>query len=219
MVVMTCRPDYTHAWIPAEHYTPIVIKPLETHNTESMACSVIGARSLPPGLAEYLQARSTGNALFNEEVIRSLLEEGAIELRDGEAVLARPMEAINLPSTVQAVIRARVDRLDADTREVLRFASVIGREFGRRTLEQLFSDRARLDQAVDKVVRLDLVQPIRVVPEAAWLFKHVLVQEVVYETLLLERRRDSRSRRRHYRKNPLGPDRGALRVTRASLLA
>jgi tetratricopeptide (TPR) repeat protein len=91
---------------------------------------------------------------------------------------------------VQAVIGARVDRLDADTLEVLRLASVIGTEFGRRTLEQLFPDQARLDQALDKVVRLDLVQPLRVVPEAAWLFKHALVQEVVYETILLERRRE-----------------------------
>jgi tetratricopeptide (TPR) repeat protein len=57
-------------------------------------------------------------------------------------------------------------------------------------LEQLFPDQARLDQALDKVVRLDFVQPLRVVPEAAWLFKHALVHEVVYETLLLERRRE-----------------------------
>jgi len=190
MVAVTYRPEYTHAWIAAEHYTPIVIKPLETHNTESMACSVIGTRRLPLGLADHLQARSAGNALFIEELIRSLLEEGAIELRDGDAVLTRSVETIDLPATVQAVIRARVDRLDADTREVLHLASVIGRKFGRRTLEQLFPDQARLDQALDKVVRLGLVQPLRVVPEAAWMFKHALVQEVVYDTLVLERRRE-----------------------------
>jgi tetratricopeptide (TPR) repeat protein len=95
---------------------------------------------------------------------------------------------------VQAVLRARVDRLEPDAREVLRLASIIGREFAGPVLERLFAAPDRLAEALEILVRQDLVQPVRVVPEPMWLFKHVLVQEVVYETLLLQQRRELHGR-------------------------
>jgi class 3 adenylate cyclase/tetratricopeptide (TPR) repeat protein len=189
MVVVTHRPEYVRLWPAAGHYASIVLGPLGVPHTEAMVRSVIGARALPPGLAERIHERSGGNALFNEEVARALAEEGAVVVVDDVAALARPIDSIHLPDTVQAVIRARVDRLDPAARDVLRFASVIGREFGRRVLERLVPSSHGLEVSLDTVVRQDLVQPVKVVPEPAWLFKHVLVQEVVYETMLHQQRR------------------------------
>ena len=189
IVVVTHRPESVRVWPAVAHHASIVLGPLGVHHTEAMVRSVLGARDLPPGLAERVHERSGGNALFNEEVARSLAEEGIVVVEDGIAVLARPIESIQLPDTVQAVIRARMDRLEPEAREVLRFASVIGREFGRRVLERLVPSAHGLDRALATVVRQDLVQPLRVVPEPAWLFKHVLVQEVVYETMLHQQRR------------------------------
>ncbi|HTS53937.1 MAG TPA: AAA family ATPase, partial [Burkholderiales bacterium] len=189
MVVVTHRPESARLWPAAGHHASIVLGPLGVRHTETMVRSVLGARDLPPGLAERIHERSGGNALFNEEVGRALAEEGAVVVEDGVAALARPMDSIHLPDTVQAVIRARVDRLDPEAREVLRFASVIGREFGRRVLERLVPSPHGLDRSLEAVVRQDLVQPVKVVPEPVWLFKHVLVQEVVYETMLYQQRR------------------------------
>ncbi|MCH8844692.1 MAG: hypothetical protein IID61_17150, partial [SAR324 cluster bacterium] len=98
--------------------------------------------------------------------------------------------ALQIPDTVHAVIRARVDRLDPESREVLRLASVIGREFDRGVLERLFLARERLAASLETLARQDLVHQVRVVPEAAYIFKHVLTQAVVYDTLLLSQRKE-----------------------------
>jgi len=189
MVVVTHRPEAVRVWPMVGHHAPIVLGPLDVRHTEAMVSAVLDSNELPSGLAEYIHERSGGNALFNEEVARALAEEGAVLVEDGVTTLTRPIERIVLPDTVQAVIRSRVDRLAPEARELLRFASLIGREFGRRVLERLLPDANGLDRAIEAVVRQDLIQPVRVVPESAWLFKHVLVQEVVYETMLLQQRR------------------------------
>lgn len=194
LVAVTYRPDYTRAWQAAEHYLPLVIKPLDVQETGAMIRSVLGAKSLPADLAERVHERSAGNALFNEEVARGLAENGAVVVKDGVAALTQSLESVHLPSTVQAVIRARVDRLAPDAREVLRLASVVGREFGRAVMERLVPARSGMADALDTLIGQDLVQPVRVVPEPAWIFKHVLVQEVVYDTLLLQQRRDLHGR-------------------------
>jgi predicted ATPase len=91
---------------------------------------------------------------------------------------------------VQAVIRARLDRLDHYARESLRTASVIGREFARRILDRISISRDQLAQSLETLKVLELIQQIQVVPEAAYVFKHVLTQEVTYETLLLQKRKE-----------------------------
>ena len=106
------------------------------------------------------------------------------------AALARPMEDLHLPDTIQAVIRSRVDRLDPDSREILRLASVIGREFARSVLARLFLAEGRLSQALEGLQGQDMVKQVRILPEAEYIFKHVLTQVVVYETLLLQQRKE-----------------------------
>lgn len=190
VVVATYRPDYTRAWPAAEYYTPLVIKPLEAKHTEAMVRSVLRATVLPEGLGQWIHQRTAGNALFNEEVARALSEDESLLVREGAATLTRRLDDFHLPDTVQAIIGARVDRLDPEVREVLRLGSVIGREFGRAVLERLTGRSQGLAEHLDTLVRQDLVQAVRVVPEPTWIFKHVLVQEVVYGTLLLQRRRE-----------------------------
>ncbi|MCH7924740.1 MAG: hypothetical protein IIC51_04325, partial [Planctomycetes bacterium] len=104
--------------------------------------------------------------------------------------LAGSLEELHLPDTVHAVIRARVDRLGPDAREVLRLASVIGREFNQAVLERLYPAAERLADGLQTLARRDIVHQVRVVPEAAYIFKNVLTQVVVYETLLLQQRKE-----------------------------
>jgi tetratricopeptide (TPR) repeat protein len=155
-----------------------------------MLRSVWKAEQLPDGLAAQIHARTGGNALFNEEVARGLLDDGTVRVDDGRAVLTGEVTTLHLPDSVHAVIRARIDRLDPDAREVLRLASVIGREFTLPLLEKLHPAPHRLAPALDALTQQDLIHPLRVVPEPAYLFKNALVQDVVYETLLLSQRKE-----------------------------
>ena len=189
LVVTNYRPaEYEENWGHLSHHTPLLLKPLEAASTESMICSCLTAGNLPRGLASLIHARTSGNPLFIEEICSTLVEDGSVEVVGEKAVLTRPLEEITLPDTVQAVIRSRLDQLDPDLQEALRLASVIGREFTRRILDAIHSEASELDRSLSGLVSQDLIQQLRVVPEIEYMFKHLLTQVVVYETLLLRRR-------------------------------
>jgi predicted ATPase len=134
--------------------------------------------------------RTGGNPFFIEEISSALIEEGTIQVKDKQAMLTRPLHKLTLPDTVQAVIRSRLDRLDQYSRESMRLASVIGREFTRRILEQISTFKEQLSQSLETLKVLELIQQIKVVPEMEYMFKHVITQEVTYETLLHQQRKE-----------------------------
>lgn len=190
MLLVLHRPEYERRWDDVEHYTSIVLHALDVADTGRMLCSVFGVDVLPEGLAEAVHERTAGNALFNEEMAHALCDEGIVEINDREARLARPLEELALPDTVHAVIRARVDRLDPADREILRLASVIGRQYDRAVLERIAPSAQAASAALMHLTRQGLVRQVRVVPRAEYLFKHVLTQQVVYETLLHSQRKE-----------------------------
>jgi class 3 adenylate cyclase/tetratricopeptide (TPR) repeat protein len=190
LLVVLLRPEYTRKWADVENYSTLVLRSLEVAPTGQMLQSVLGADSLPPGLAEAVHARTGGNALFNEEMAHALREEGMVAVTNGSLTLTRPLDELVLPDTIHAVIRARVDRLDPDDREILRLASVIGREFDRAVLERISPSPNLVGSALERLARQDLVHQVRLLPQTEYIFKHVLTQEVVYDTLLRSQRKD-----------------------------
>ncbi len=194
LVVATLRPGGGEEWSSASHHETLVLGPLAPDSTRAMLAALLRVSSVPDGLARLLHERTGGNPFFLEEVCQTLLEEGALRV-DGDAVaLAGSLEALDLPETVQAVIRARLDRLEPDAREVLRDASVVGREFTRAILERMVPDPDGLPRALQGLKAAGLVQQIRVLPEAAYRFKHALTQEVAYAGVLEHRRRELHGR-------------------------
>jgi class 3 adenylate cyclase/tetratricopeptide (TPR) repeat protein len=189
MLIVLSRPDVTRCWGHPEYYTPIVLQALDIHHTETMLDSIFGVISLPEGLGGLIYQRTGGNPLFIEEMCHSLIEAGTVGVQDGAAILTRELASIDLPDTVHAVIRARVDRLAPEAREVLRLASVIGREFTGNVLETLCITTGRSSSFLDALQAQNLVQQVRVLPEPAYRFKHDLTQVVVYDTLLLQQRK------------------------------
>jgi tetratricopeptide (TPR) repeat protein len=189
MVLVIYRPEYSSNWANWSHLTPIILNALDDKNCENIIRSIWGADLLPKGIAPLIHARTGGNPFFVEEISRALLEEGKVLVKEQEAVLTQSLEHLSLPNTVQALIRARLDRLDHFSRESLRLASVIGREFAHRILEQISSSKERLSQSLEDLKILELIQQIRVIPEAEYMFKHVITQEVTYETLLKQKRK------------------------------
>lgn len=189
MVLVIYRPEYGSNWGHWSHHTPLALGALDEQHCENIIKAVWKTGRLPHGISSLLFERTSGNPFFVEEISRALIEEGKIQVENQKAVLSQSIEDLSLPNTVQSVIRARIDRLDRHSRELLRRASVIGREFAHRILERISSSKEHLTGSLEDLKSLELIQQTRVMPEAEYIFEHVITQEVTYETLLLQKRR------------------------------
>ena len=116
ILLLNYRPEYRPPWGHYSHLTPLALKPLGEANTGAIVASALKVDDLPEGLVPVVHARAEGNPFFTEELALSLEEEGVVERMNGRAVLTRPVEAISFPDTVQAVVRARIDRLPEASR-------------------------------------------------------------------------------------------------------
>jgi class 3 adenylate cyclase/tetratricopeptide (TPR) repeat protein len=190
MVVTIYRPIYTSNWGNWSYHTPIVLKPLDSPHSKNIVKSVLGVEHLPEELVELIITRTGGNPFFIEEVCHSLIESGVIEVHEAkQAILTQALETLAIPDKVQAVISARLDRLDPDAKETLRIASVVGRRFGRPILEKIYKGKVLLSQVLEKLKALEMIQQTRVFPEAEYWFRHALTKEVVYNSVLLRHRK------------------------------
>ena len=191
MFIVTYRPEYSAEWGTRSYHTPIVLQHLGNRDTKTLAKAVWQADDLPEKLVSIIHDRTGGNPFFVEQVCEALFEDGTVTRENGQVVLTRDIERISVPGNVEAVIRSRLDRLDKHVRETLSTASVIGREFAQRILERVSKTQtSQLNSSLDLLQTIELVRQVRLVPEAAYVFKHVLTQEVTYETLLLQRRKE-----------------------------
>ena len=164
--------------------TRLTMSRLSQAETTAIAGALLGVPVLSPELQRLLDAKTDGNPFFVEEVVRSLYESGALERRGDTIGLAHPTETIDVPDTIQDVILARLERLDARARDLLHVASVIGREFPRRVLERVVTDTdgdGSIDDCVHALLAAELIQKGRVWPEVAYVFRHALTQEVAYQ--------------------------------------
>jgi ABC-type transport system substrate-binding protein/class 3 adenylate cyclase len=173
-------------------YREIEVRPLAADSSRVLV-SHAAEGELPESVAELLAERSGGNPFFLEEAIRDLIERGALERRNGGWQLAVDVDDLAIPAAVQGTLQARLDRLDRPTREVLSTVAVIGRTFGLPLLERLVS-RDELMQALTELQRLDLIVEKRRRPNPEYRFRHGLVQEVAYASLV-----DSKRRKLHKR--------------------
>ena len=189
LVVVTSRPEGIVGWESAEHRTRLHLGPLDLQASAAIARAVFGAERVAPELAVQLHERTGGNPFFLEEVCVALREDEAVTVRDGEAMACDRSVAVHVPDSVQSVIRTRVDRLDAVARDVLLVASVIGREFTRGVLADATGKGVEFATALDRLKASGLVQQSGFVPEPAYRFKHVVTQEVAYDSLLEHQRK------------------------------
>jgi tetratricopeptide (TPR) repeat protein/class 3 adenylate cyclase len=194
LVVVSYRPGYGVAFDADVELTPVPLRPLDYGSSVAILRSLLKVYAFPDKLSQLLHERTLGNPFFLEEICHTLREDGTIRIEGAAAVLARPIDTVDLPDTVQAVIRARLDRLDRDARDVLRLAAVVGREFSRRLLEEALPNHGRIARSLEALKAAALVQQRSVAPEAAYRFKHVLTQEVAYASLLEHQRRQLHER-------------------------
>ncbi len=189
LLLLSFRPEYRPPWGHYSHLTPLVLKPLGEENTGAIVASALNVERLPEGLAPVVHARTEGNPFFSEEVALSLEEQGLVRRDNGSAVLTRPVEDISFPDTVQAVVRARIDRLPEASRDTLRLASVVGREFTEGLVTKLAESGGAVSAQLGELRTLELILEKRSQPELEFMFKHAITHQVAYESLLLARRK------------------------------
>jgi class 3 adenylate cyclase/tetratricopeptide (TPR) repeat protein len=189
MIVVSYRPGQTFEFPGAFPQTAIRLRPLDDPETDKLIKGVTGATNLPPGLSALICQSADGNPLFVEEACYSLLESGAVSLDGDNLVMRQPLEQLLLPDTVQAIIRARLDRMDHGAREVAGLASIIGRVFDQRILKRMYRGSVPLDQALATLQAQEIIQQTKIAPQAEYSFRHVLTREVAYDTILHQQRK------------------------------
>jgi ABC-type transport system substrate-binding protein/class 3 adenylate cyclase len=168
-------------------FREIELRPLPDDASRALASTVAGAE-LPESVSELLAVRAGGNPYFLEEALQDLLERGALRRDNGRFVLTIDSSDLSVPTLVQGTLQARLDRLDPDARELVSVAAVIGRTFDLPLLEKILPSEQLLP-ALSTLQRLELVVERRRRPAPEYGFRHGLVQEVAYTSLVEAKRR------------------------------
>jgi class 3 adenylate cyclase/tetratricopeptide (TPR) repeat protein len=168
----------------------VVVAPLSEADSARLTAALLHMESLPPALSGVLE-RAAGTPLWLEELVRTLIERGLIARQEAGWTVSRDVAEVHIPDTLQKLLVARIDRL-GEARATLQTASVIGRRFRSRILQEVAGPggAARLDHDLREAQRAGLVRELQVIPEREYAFKHVLTQEAAYATLLVRRRRE-----------------------------
>jgi class 3 adenylate cyclase/pimeloyl-ACP methyl ester carboxylesterase len=183
LAIASHRSEYTWPHGERSYFSRVQLRGLGEQLVDELARSVLGRDRLAPALRRTIAERSDGNPFFIEEVVKSLAETGLLEGGNvDESLLDR------VPSTVQEVLLARIDRLDDAARRTLQIASVIGREFTVRILERV-AEADGASELLEDLRGLELIYEKSVYPELAYMFKHALTHDVAYQTLLESQRR------------------------------
>ncbi len=166
----------------------IRLQDLSPGEAEQMMESLLRTRAIPPELRQFMHKKTEGNPFYLEEVINSLIESETLVKRDGGWELTKPLSESGISPTIQGVIAARLDRLNADMKMVLQEASVIGRNFLYVILRHITELKDYLQDSLSGLERLDLIRTKALQPELEYIFKHALTREVVYNGLLRRER-------------------------------
>lgn len=190
LFLILSRPQPGQAWRALTNVSLLALNTLEPDQARSVLEFVIGASGVPDSLCEHVYERTGGNALFTEEIGRSLLESGAVTVCTGQVSKNKPLDELKLPRLLQSVIQARLDMLDKASLETLKIASVIGRVFDEHVLTTVSSSPASVGPGLAELLKRDLVHQMTSTPPIRYRFKHAIIQEATYGTLLHVRRRE-----------------------------
>lgn len=192
LILVSFRPEFQPAWIGRSHVSTIILNRLEERDAATLVGKVARETELAPETVERIVERTEGIPLFVEELTKSVLEEGVLRREDGRpGVNGHP---VKLPATLHASLMARLDRLPG-AKEVAQVGALLGREFAYEALAAVADRPAeRLEQALDQLVRAGLAFRRGVPPGGSFIFKHALVQDAAYGTLLRDQRRQLHAR-------------------------
>jgi class 3 adenylate cyclase/tetratricopeptide (TPR) repeat protein len=188
LLLITTRSEFTPPWPSYPHTTTIPLTRLDRRAGAALVERVTSGKKLPKEVTDEILARTDGVPLFIEELTKTVLESGLLQERDGQYVLERPLPPLAIPTTLHASLMARLDRL-APVREVAQIGAVAGREFHYELLHAVARmPREKLEEALGQLVRSELIFRRGESPHAVYTFKHTLVRDAAYASLLKSRR-------------------------------
>jgi class 3 adenylate cyclase/tetratricopeptide (TPR) repeat protein len=189
MLIVTYRPEYRHDWGGHSHYRQFRLAPLGKAHASLLLESLVGSDSQVEPLRQMLLEQTEAYPFFLEERVYSLVDDRALVGTRGDYQLVGPLETLKVPSTVKAVLAARIDRLRPVEKRVLQAASVIGEKVPMSTLRMVdnLSD-AELEAAIRSLQKGEFLYQTEVLPEVIYSFRHTLTHDVAYGSLLRERK-------------------------------
>jgi class 3 adenylate cyclase/tetratricopeptide (TPR) repeat protein len=188
LIVVTARPEFAAPWIGRPHFTALALNRFERSQVVTMIDRIMSSRALPTEVLDQIIAKTDGVPLFVEELTKSVLESGLLREENGAYVLASALTPLAIPSTLHDSLTARLDRL-SPIKEIAQIGAAIGREFSYDLLEAVSPVRGQpLHNALHQLMETELIYGRGTPPKASYIFKHALVQDTAYVSLLRGRR-------------------------------
>jgi predicted ATPase/class 3 adenylate cyclase len=195
LLLVNYRPEYQHSWGSKTYYTHVRLNPLPPASMEAFLRTLLGDDPSLTPLTPLLSACTAGNPFFLEESVRTLVELGVMDGTPGAYRLVKPLQGMQVPATVQAVLAARIDRLPPEEKRLLQIAAVIGTDVP-FTLLRAIADvpEEGLHRSLAHLQTTEFLYETRLFPEPDYTFTHALTHEVAYSGLLQEQRRGLHAR-------------------------
>lgn len=184
LIVTTSRPEFVAPWAARSHLTPITLNRLERPHAEALIARIAGPRALPPEVVDHIVVKTDGVPLYVEELTKTILASDILRVVGDRLELSGPLSSLSIPDTLQASLMARLDRLPQG-RELVQSCSVLGRDFAYEMilgLSQVPEDVLR--DGLDRLVEAELLYQRGRPPRARYIFKHALIQDAAYQSLL-----------------------------------
>ena len=188
MLVATHRPDFSTSWTGEAQVSSISLNKLDPGNCTALVEGITGGLSLPPEVLDEIISKTDGVPLFVEELTKTVLESGMLQVENNRYVLNQPLTSLAIPSTLQDSLMARLDRL-VSVKDIAQIGAVIGREFQHELILAVAGlEDSVLTEGLEKLAEAGLVLRRGTPPLATYLFKHALIQDISYASLLKSRR-------------------------------
>ena len=195
ILLVNFRPEYQSSWGSKTYYAQLRIDPLPRESAEELLFGLLGDSDQQRELRRTLIERTEGNPFFLEESVRSLIEAGVLKGERGNYRLQAALSSIQVPGRVQAVLAARIDRLQAEDKRLLQMAAVIGKDVPFPLLQVIAGISADdLQAGLGRLQAAEFLYEAKLFPDVEYTFKHALTHEVAYSSLLQERRRTTHAR-------------------------
>ena len=189
LLLVNYRPEYRHGWANKSYYSQFRLEALGRKSASEMLSALLGDRIELSPFKRLVIERTEGNPFFIEEMVQALFEEGALS-RNGAVKVTRSLSQLRLPTTVQGMLAARIDRLSAEQKDLLQTLAVIGRESPLGLVRQVSSQvDTELERMLAELQASEFIYEQPALAGAQYIFKHALTQEVAYGSVLVERRR------------------------------
>ncbi|MSQ47217.1 MAG: adenylate/guanylate cyclase domain-containing protein [Deltaproteobacteria bacterium] len=193
-VVLNFRPDFVPLWTPPPHQTSVAVPRLSSSDMKTMMASVAKGKALPHEVSQHIVNKTDGVPLFIEELTKMVLESGLLREHQASYALTAPLPPFAIPTTLQDSLLARLDRL-ATVREVAQLGATLGREFSHALIQAVSHvDTTTLQRDLTVLVNADLLSQRGTPPHSRYFFKHALIQETAYQSLLKSRRQEYHQR-------------------------